>query len=39
MDIVGIIKKSYRSYGSIISEDYLAFFKETNEIHVRKIFY
>ena len=38
MDIVGIIRKSYRSYGSLISDDFIAFLRETsqNNVSLRK---
>jgi hypothetical protein len=34
MDIVGIIKKSYRSYGSLFSDDFVAFIKESSQNNV-----
>ncbi|KAG5683909.1 hypothetical protein PVAND_013168 [Polypedilum vanderplanki] len=34
MDIVGIIKKSYRSYGSLFSDDFIAFIKESSQNHI-----
>lgn len=34
MDIVGIIKKSYRSYGTLFSDDFVAFLKESSQNHV-----
>lgn len=38
MDITGLIKKSYRSYGTLLSDDFIAFLKETTENNVsRKI--
>lgn len=39
MDIVGIIKKSYKSYGTLLSDDFVAFLKETTQNNVRLIYF
>lgn len=34
MDIIGIIKRIYRSYETLFSEDFIAFLKENTQNHV-----
>ncbi|KAL7028237.1 hypothetical protein ACKWTF_005772 [Chironomus riparius] len=34
MDIIGVINSIYRSYGTLFSDDFIAFFKENTQNHV-----
>lgn len=39
MDVTGLLKKSYQSYGTFFSDDFLAFLKQTSENHVSQYQY
>ena len=36
MDIIGVINRVYRSYGTLFSDDFIAFLKENSQNHVSK---